>query len=58
VAQPVAQLGLTAPLSRPADHPSPPPLPLQLGETINGRAAMVGLVGLLVNEFVRGAPLF
>ena len=29
-----------------------------LAEIINGRVAMVGLAGLLVNELVRGAPLF
>ncbi len=27
-------------------------------EILNGRAAMIGLVGLLVNELVRGAALF
>ena len=27
-------------------------------EALNGRAAMVGLAGLLINELVRGAPLF
>ncbi|KAL4858526.1 High molecular mass early light-inducible protein HV58 [Chlorella vulgaris] len=29
-----------------------------LGETINGRVAMVGIVALVINELVRGAPLF
>lgn len=53
--------------------PLPSPCPLQndsyaatqlpyfwtaLAEIINGRVAMIGLVGLLVTELVRGAPLF